>query len=372
MKLIAQLKLLPTIEQHRTLKATLERCNEACNWLSTRAFESQDFRQYNLHKAHYYAMRETFGLTAQVAVRCIAKVADAYKLKNAHKTLRVFRPWSAQPYDDRILRLVPGDVANIWTLDGRQKIAFACGKHQRDLLPFRKGETDLMYIKKKWYLSCVIDIEDTSPFVPQGVLGIDFGIINLATDSTGTVFSGQHVETVRVRYAAKRAMFQKAGSRRAKRRLTTMSGKQSRFQKITNHTIAKTLVSKAERSSLSIAIEDLTHIRQGVKAKRAFRNRLYNWSFADLRTKIEYKAKRHGVPCIFIDPKFTSQQCSQCSHTARANRKGQTFTCLVCGYSANADKNGAVNIAARGALYVTRLEYFAHDRIHRAVESPSL
>ena len=373
MKLVINLRLNPDAAQQRTLRDTLERCNSACNWLSTLAFESEVFGQYALHKAHYYALRERFGLTAQVAVRCIGKVADAYKLKNRREKKRKFRKWAAQPYDDRIFRFAKGDNINLWTLNGRQTIPFSCGKKQRELIPFRKGEVDLLFIKGKWYASCVVDIDEAEPICPKGVLGIDLGIVQIATDSTGEAHCGEHVEVVRAKYATKRAMLQKAGSRRARRRLHALSGKQSRFQKITNHMISKAIVSKAKRLSLSISVEDLTHIREGIKARRANRNKLHNWSFFDLKAKIEYKAKRFGIPFVAIDSRNTSKQCSECGHIAKANRKTQAiFKCQVCGYEANADQNAAVNIAARGSEYVTSLYKFAHQNTLGVVESPCL
>lgn len=373
MKLVINLKLIPDAAQQRALQDTLECCNKACNWLSKLAFESGVFGQYKLHKSHYYAMREQFELTAQAAVRCIAKVADSYKLKNKREKQREFRKWSAQPFDDRIFRFAKGDNINIWTLNGRQIIPFVCGKHQRDLIPFRKGEVDLLFVKGKWYASCVVDIDEAEPITPKGVLGIDLGIVNIATDSMGEAFSGEHVETVRSRYSSKRAMLQKVGSRRAKRRLHALSGKQSRFQKITNHTISKAIVSKAKRLSFSISIEDLTGIRNRIKARHAERSKLHNWSFADLRVKIEYKAKRAGIPSVAVNPRNTSRQCSACGYIAKANRRSQAiFKCVECGQSSNADHNASVNIADRGFQHVTSLDYFAHKFVPCAVESPVL
>jgi len=223
MKLVINLKLVPDAAQQRALQETLERCNQSCNWLSGLAFKAEVFGQYALLKAHYYAMREQFGLTAQAAVRCIAKVADAYKLKNKRDKLREFRKWAAQPFDDQIFRFAKGDNINIWTLEGRQTIPFVCGKRQRELIPFRKGEVDLLFVKGKWYASCVVEVDEADPIAPKGVLGVDLGIVQLATDSMGEAFSGAHVEAVRARYVAHRAMLQKAGSRRARRRLHAMS-----------------------------------------------------------------------------------------------------------------------------------------------------
>ena len=102
MKLIAKVKLLPTEQQSIALRCTLELANQACNYLSNRAWESKTFRQYNLHKLAYYDARAKFpDLSSQIVVRCIARVADAYKLDR--ETKRQFRPISAIAYDDRIL-----------------------------------------------------------------------------------------------------------------------------------------------------------------------------------------------------------------------------------------------------------------------------
>jgi predicted transposase len=178
MKLVANIKLQPTPEQHSALLDTLERCNEACNYLSSVGFESGCLKQFDLHKLAYADIRSKFELTAQVAVRSIAKVADSYKLDK--KVQRVFRKHAAQPYDDRIISFKSGDICSIWTLQGRLKIPVVMGKKQRELLAFRKGEIDLMFIRGQFYLACVCDIDDPKIIDAKKVLGVDLGIVNPA------------------------------------------------------------------------------------------------------------------------------------------------------------------------------------------------
>ncbi|MGI0034307.1 MAG: RNA-guided endonuclease InsQ/TnpB family protein [Nitrososphaera sp.] len=370
MKLVVNLKLQPNAGQQRALRDTLERCNKACNWLSGMTFESETFGQYALHKAHYYAMREKFGLTAQAAVRCIAKVADAYKLKNRRETKREFRKWAAQPFDDRILRFGKGDTINLWTLAGRQKIPFICGEHQRALLEHRKGEADLMFVRGKWYIACVCDFDDPKLLTPSGVLGVDFGIVHIATGSDGSQFSGAGVEASRARHVARRATLQRVGTRAARRRLKINSGKQSRYQKHVNHCISKQIVLAAKRSNLAVGLEDLKHIRERVKATKEQRKRLHNWSFGQLRSFVEYKAKKYGVPVVIVNPAYTSQECPKCGHVDKRNRpKQELFRCVACGHSANADAAAACNIAGRG---VVTHPMFAHRSVLGAVESLAL
>jgi IS605 OrfB family transposase len=369
MKLVANLRLKPAPEQEKLLRKTLERCNEACNWLSERAFKDKTFRQYDLHKLCYHDLRAKFEITAQVAVRCIAKVADAYKINR--KTQRIFRKHSAQPYDDRILRFCADDIVSLWLLPGREKIAYVCGDHQRKLLEHRKGEVDLMFVRRKWYLAAVCDFDEPKLLTPDGMLGVDMGIVNIATDSLGNQYSGAVIETRRKHYIKRRATLQRVGTKAAKRRLRKMSGKQQRFQKHENHCISKAIVSTAERSCLGIALEDLTHIRTTVQARKKQRNRLHNWGFGQLRSFVEYKARRVGIPVVIIDSRNTSRQCGECGHIDKRNRKTQSgFRCQACGHESNADMNAARNISSKGSF--VNLPMFAHTCVPCVVESPRL
>lgn len=84
---------------------------------------------------------------------------------------------------------------------------------------------------------------------------------------------------------------------------------------------------------------------------RAMRTELNTWAFHQLKQFLAYKARRAGVTRIEVDPRYSSQTCSQCGHCERANRKSQEkFECLCCGFQANADFNAALNLKARGEL----------------------
>ena len=240
MKLVANIKLVPTKEQERALRETLERCNAACNHLSAVAWEQKEFNQYTMQKLCYREVRETFGLGAQATVRCIAKVADSYKLDK--DVQRVFRKHSAQPYDDRIISFKAGDIVSILTLGGRIKVKSEMGKRQRDMLAFRKGEVDLMLVKGVFYLACVCDIDEPELIGVTKVLGVDLGIVNIATDSDGKMHAGDKVEKVRSKIARRRAGLQHRGTKAAKRKLRKLAQKQQRFQKHENHCISKEIV----------------------------------------------------------------------------------------------------------------------------------
>ncbi|MFV9503627.1 MAG: hypothetical protein AB4911_03590 [Oscillochloridaceae bacterium umkhey_bin13] len=101
MKLIAQIKLNPTPEQHAALLATLREANAACDAFSVIAWEAGVFRRKPLQQIAYHQVKDSFRLGAQILIRCIAKVADAYA--KDRQTQRRFRPHGAIAFDDRNL-----------------------------------------------------------------------------------------------------------------------------------------------------------------------------------------------------------------------------------------------------------------------------
>lgn len=353
MKLVAAIKLVPTSDQAKALMATLVRCNAACDWISACAWEAKTFRQYDLHKLCYVEVRGRFGLTAQAAVRCIAKVADAYKIDR--KTQRFFRADGAQPYDDRIIRFVKdGSAVSIWTVDGRIVVPVVMGEHQKALMAYRKGEVDLCRVRGKWILAATCDIPETETFKAEDWLGVDLGIVHLATDSDGTLYSGDAIERVRSKLARRKAGLQKRGTKAAKRRLRKLAGREARFRHHVNHCLSKAIVETAERTDRGVALEELKGIRERVTARRSQRSRLHSWSFNQLRQYVTYKAKRAGVPIVMVDPRNTSRECSCCGCIDKKNRPDQaTFLCIACGHTTQADLNAARNIRSRATAAVT-------------------
>jgi IS605 OrfB family transposase len=350
MKLIAQVRLYPTNEQYAALMQTLDVANRACNYISGRAWETQTFKRYPLQSLTYYDVRERFGLTAQMVIRCLAKVADAYRLDT--QSPRTFRPLGSIAYDDRILSWYSEQNAvSIWTVNGREHIPYGAGERQRQLLAYRQGETDVVYFNGMVFLLAVCDIPDPDERDVEGALGVDLGVTNIAADSDGNFHSSGPIERNRQRMQILRSDLQACGTKSARRHLRRLAGRQRRFQKDINHQISKRLVETAQRTNRAIALEDLTGIRSRTRARGADqRARHSNWAFGQLRTFIEYKARIGGIPVIRVDPRHTSQQCSCCGYVDKRNRRSQSeFLCLSCGYRDHADTNAAKNHASRAA-----------------------
>jgi IS605 OrfB family transposase len=306
-----------------------------------------------------------------MTVRAIGSVVECFA-RDKRRTPR-FRPHAAFPYDNRILR-VGLDNVSIWTLEGRETIPFVCGARQRALLnqAQRIGECDLRPLPDgRWMLDVTVIVDAPAPYEPNGWLGVDLGVVNVATDTDGQVAAGGHLNGLRRRHRRLRGRLQRHGTRAARRLLRDRSGRERRFATQVNHCIAKELVCRAERTGRGIALEDLSGIRGRIRARRSQRGVLHSWAFRQLRELIAYKAQLHGVPVVYVDPRNTSRECPCCGHIEKRNRPNRDrFRCVRCGLTGHADYIAALNIESRAAVSrpnLTGVYATSHDAQSKAV-----
>ena len=317
-------KLRTNPQSAAALDETMQVFNTICNVLSRHAFENKVFRQFDLHEALYHAIRSEYKLPSQLVIRAIAVVTDSYKTDRS--VLHTFGEKSAVVFDARCFKLKNLSSAILTTTQGRVTCVMVHGGKQRALLEAGKvGEADLLFREGEYYLAISVTLPDPPQAETSGVLGVDLGIVQIATDSEGNQYSGEQVKSIRQKVCQVRKSLQSKGTKKAKRHLRQIRKKQSRFTKDVNHCIAKKIVQTAKQASKAIGLEFLKGIRdRGHGYGRQMRRLLGNWSFDDLAAKIVYKAKEAGIPVIFVDPAYTSQTCHECGHCERANRKSQS------------------------------------------------
>src|SRR6266581_7281909 len=346
MKQTLLLKLAPTEEQHQALLETMHTFNAAANYVAAIAFSEKTANKFELQKIVYGELRTTYKLAAQLAIRAISKASEAYKRDKSIQPF--FQSEGAIVYDPRVMSFKGLNTVSLLTLSGRVLVPFRMGEYQESRLDQIKGQADLIYRQGLFYLAATLEVPTPAPHETSDTLGVDLGIINLATDSEGETFSGEGVEKNRKRHHALRQRLQKRGTRSAKRHLKKLSGKEARFKRNTNHVISKRIVSKAKAHGQAIAIEELRHIRKRTErtVRRSQHNRHSSWAFGQLRFFLSYKATLAGIPLHLVDPRNTSKTCPACGYCAKANRKSQaSFCCVECGLSMNADIVGAINIS---------------------------
>lgn len=369
MKLTLQTQLFPDAAQAKMLKETLKAFNYACSWLAKKAFEIKSANKVDLQQRFYYEVKETFGLSAQMTIRAIAKTVEAYK---RDKTIcPTFREYGAMAFDERMMSFKGIDKVSLLTLKGRVIVPVVMGKYQADKFSEAKGQCDLVYREHdgKWFLLVTVDFPDGEQIPATDFIGVDFGINQLITTSDGESETGSDVARVTKKYAELRQVLQHKASKQTgggkrprsiHKFLKRISQRVRNFKRHANHVISKKIVANAIDTQRNIAIEDLTNIRKRCEKRfrRKQRPRFSGWSFFQLRVFIEYKSKLAGILVMAIDPRNTSRTCSECGHIAKENRKSQSeFVCVSCNHSDNADINAAKNIRGKAiSNYASRVE----------------
>ncbi|WP_208692726.1 RNA-guided endonuclease InsQ/TnpB family protein [Klebsiella quasipneumoniae] len=217
----------------------------------------------------------------------------------------------------------------------------------------------------KWYVSIQTEYEVPEPVhKAASMVGLDAGVTKLATLSDGTVY--QPVNSFKARQR-KLAMLQRQLSRKVKFSANWQKQKK-KIQRLHSH-IANIrrdylhkVTSEISKKHAMIVIEDLkvsnmsksakgTAERHGqnVRAKSGLNRSILDQGWYEMRRQLEYKQLWRGGQVLAIPPAYTSQRCACCGHMAKENRQTQSkFVCQVCGYTENADINGARNILAAG------------------------
>jgi len=346
-------KLAPTTEHRAELDATLGAFADACNHIAEVARQIHSSNKVKVQHACYQEVRDRFGLSANLAIRAIARVCAALKVKSkAHST---FEPTSVD-YDQRIFSFRERDwTFSLTLLHSRERLETVLGDYQKGRL---KGQTPMsatLVKRRDGTFMLHVQLKRSAPvsYTPHGTLGVDLGRRRVAVDSDATPYEATEVQRLRTHYPKVRRSLQRKGTKEAKRLLKRLSGRERRHMRAINHAISKQLVEKAQATQRQIALEDLTGIRQRTKVRKPQRYYHHSWSFYQLRQFVAYKAEAAGVPLVLVDPAYTSKTCHLCGHCG--HRSGLKFSCTRCNVLMDADWNAATNIAAAGAA-VTRLE----------------
>jgi putative transposase len=198
-----------------------------------------------------------------------------------------------------------------------------------------------------WFAT--ITFEHTPVALPVSNLsvGIDVGVQAFATFSDGTEIPNPRIyqETqAELRRAQRRVTRRKKGSKRRRKAVV-------RLQRV-HQRIANQRSNFLHQHSTAVIRKYGTVVVEALNVSGMSRSRLakqiLDCSWSEWFRQLAYKAESAGRQFIAVDPRYTSQTCSQCGFVHKDNRKTQAdFECLSCGYKDNADHNGAINLLAR-------------------------
>ncbi|MCG5061104.1 MAG: transposase [Limnoraphis sp. WC205] len=359
-------KIQPTPEQAKKLELTLGAFSNACNYINS-TVNPKIKNKNRIQAIVYKTVRERFELSANLAVRACARVASNRKTAaEKKKAVSGFKPRSVD-YDARIFSYREKDqTISLSTVKGRERVQLILGNYQIGKLKGRTPKSATLSKHRDGQLYLHIQIKDTTPTFKKtdNIIGVDLGRRDIAVTSLGESWSGESITKVRDRFSRVRASVQKKGTKGAKRLLRRLSGREKRYQTWVNHNISKQIISRAIETEASVAVEDLTGIRDRANTQprnKTERRRSNSWAFYQLRQFLEYKGISEGVKVVAISPRYSSQTCHKCLHIhpepGKSYRNGKNFKCGHCGWRGDADLNGAKMISIMGqsvSLPVTR------------------
>jgi len=311
------------------------------------AVENQCWNRVALHHLTYYSMRHQTQLGSQMVCNAIKAVCDAYKALRKRKrnfiTSTIKFKIAKSVHFDKLTYSLKDDVLSLYTLDGRIRIKIRTGQFQQGYLSSgAPKEGELICRNERWYFNLVLDCPKPIPSKKKEMLAVDLGENNVAAMSSGKIFKGGSIRHERDKFLSLRRRLQSNGSRSAKQLLKKISGKESRRIKHINHKVSKEIVKEAVSVDAgTIVLEDLTNIRERIKARKRERIRLHRWSFAQLQVFVQYKAEAHGLRVIYVNPAYSSQLCSLCGNLG--SRIKHRFTCF-CRSRQHSDLNASRNL----------------------------
>jgi putative transposase len=88
---------------------------------------------------------------------------------------------------------------------------------------------------------------------------------------------------------------------------------------------------------------------RNVAQKRGLNRSMLRIGMFQIMRRCEDKAREKGGKVTYINPRYTSQTCSNCGCVEKTNRLTRDiYSCYECGYEGNADVNAARNIMTLG------------------------
>ncbi len=198
----------------------------------------------------------------------------------------------------------------------------------------RLKSATLKKVNNKLYLDVFFEKEVSKTFTGDKELGLDLGINKLISLSDGRQYG---MDFKKLLYKLNR---RKQDSKRWNRTLIEIKDFIARE------------INQIDFLNLKLIVkEDLRNIsirtKKDKKVGKVTRKLLSKWNLGEFNLRLKNKCEISRTEIALVNPRYTSRTCPKCGFEDKKNRRGEYFNCIVCGYSSDADINGAVNILQR-------------------------
>jgi len=352
MQVTVKIKLEPTKEQIRLIKATTKEYIRLVNQIVADFVESDAILKYTSKTV----VAELSSAVKNQAIQDAKSVFKKYK-KNVRansqrkpedrKEIKVpilKKPvaiWNNQNYS------LNGNIVSFPVLisdkSKRIEVKAILTDYQRERLAGKSGTLRITQKSDKYIAQIAVELlEEQSQ--SDKIMGVDLGlkipaVVVIEGGKTKFVGNGRQNKFIKRKHHCVR---RKLGKLKKLKAIKKRHDKEQRWMKGQDHKISRQIVNFAKENNVAvIRMERLTNIRNTARTSRKNEKNLHTWSFYRLAQYIKYKAILAGIKVEYVNPKHTSQRCPKCGEINKAyDRK---YKC-GCGYKAHRDRVGAINI----------------------------
>jgi putative transposase len=263
------------------------------------------------------------------------------------------------------------DMYRVFVEAGKQFIAIAgAQKGKRAVIPL-KGNTrvsgNIRVVVGREHVEVHVSYEVQPPVDMAGpVIGVDGGITEHFTDSTGKHYGESLGNALKERAARLTAKMRGRGRLHAtqKKHLRSknvrkarnirrcnlgrkhLRGETDRFKADYTSTLNRSINSLIRHHRPSVIVTEKLDMR-GPSPSRDLSRKVALWMRGTLTERFQFKASAEGFRHVQVNPAYTSQTCPQCGNVHQKNRTGDVFQCSACGHLDDADRVGAHNCTLR-------------------------
>ncbi|NMG11823.1 RNA-guided endonuclease TnpB family protein [Brasilonema sp. UFV-L1] len=204
-------------------------------------------------------------------------------------------------------------------------------------------------IADDWYIAFAYEVETEPTPKSVDVVGVDLGIKELATLSTGITFpnSKTYKKNIQKLKRLSKTLARKAkGSsnrHKSKIKLAKHHARVSNIRKDSLHKVTNYLC----KNHALVVVEDLNV--SGMMQNHKLAQCIADCGFHEFKRQLEYKCKKFGSRLVVADRWYpSSKTCSNCGCKKESLSLSQrVYSCEHCGYVMDRDLNAAINLSRR-------------------------
>ncbi|MEB3180656.1 MAG: RNA-guided endonuclease TnpB family protein [Nostocaceae cyanobacterium] len=202
-------------------------------------------------------------------------------------------------------------------------------------------------IADDWYIAFAYSVETEPNSKSVDIVGVDLGIKELATLSTGVAFPNpkayrKNIQKLkRLSKALARKSKGSSNRHKSKIKLAKHHNRVSNIRKDSLHKITNYLC----KNHAVIVVEDLNV--SGLMQNHKLAQSIADCGFYEFKRQLEYKCKKYGSKLVLADRWYpSSKTCSNCGCKKQSLLLSErVYSCEHCGHVIDRDLNAAINLS---------------------------